>query len=164
MNIWARWRRRDAGTRREHGPDAASPASLLEFEVWHSQFLSVIDEAATMAACAAQPNIAAAGLSLAQVRPATQEIADISGWGLQRWPENPMYIEGVRRLFETTQAVLSMSIETGETPYDEQHQELENSWRTSTLVLMNQLAELRSNFMAGMERAGRPVGDEWRGA
>lgn len=166
MKFWTlRGRRIEGSPAGAHRPEPAPrPEHTVEFADWQASFLALMDEAASTAQCDTRPSVAAVGAKLAILRPQVEEIHRISGGGLSCWPTDPMFIGGVRLLFEAATGALATSLGTVNTvdaTQDDERRILENSWNASTLDLINRLTHLRSMFIAEMERAGQHLGPEW---
>lgn len=75
----------------------------------------------------------------------TEEMRSL--WKMKRWPQDPLHIEGVRRMFQAVEFVLSLSATTFDGEFhDDEHKALETSWGAATLDLMDELRDLKATF------------------
>lgn len=142
--------------------EAAEPAG--SYGDWMKRFMALEAHAAIIAGSSAIPVVAAIGDDLDVMCRQFKELSDVMEAWQQRpprqWPAlaasaravDDVRIEGTLKMFELIEKILDLTLSDGAAARNDP---LEQMWSESTKALLNELGQLRDEFIAAVWRSGQ---------
>lgn len=122
--------------------------SIGSYADWRERFIDLTDHTGVIARTSAIPVLVGIGHALDQLCVDLKEsFHEMGSWRWPVWPDSAILIDGTLKMFELIERVLCAAVDRDGAAG---HDPLEKAWNESTLALLEEAAQLKGEFIAGV--------------
>jgi hypothetical protein len=143
------------------GPDRSNLSNVTvaestgSYDDWRERFIALTDHTGVIARTSAIPVLVGIGHAFDQLCVDLKEsFHEMGSWRWPVWPDSAILIDGTLKMFEAIERVLGAAVARDGAACDDS---LEKAWNESILALLEEAAQLKGEFIAGVRVAPREI-------
>ncbi|WP_132866546.1 hypothetical protein [Mycobacteroides abscessus] len=124
----------------------AAPETVGTYGDWLEKFIVLADHAGVIVRTSPRPGLAGAGHGIDGMNQEIRELLDVAGKPVSwpQWPRAATNVQGTLGIFDALEKVLEATTESSSAELDS----LETAWNQSTISLMQELTDLKNEYIA----------------